>query len=184
MTSATGDVEMCQARAHGHGYARAHTHSSVFFFFEKTQYQDSEYKLLHLHERLRKLHAATNVPHHSKWIKEKKATVSQQITKLNNTSVQTVHLLKRKWTNLYLPVHPHPGAQNVTNSAKSVLLAAKAIVSVARYCCGAAHQLEAGTHRPSPPHFRWGLLLFTVNLRLLSVGIKPKTFKNNNKSNP
>lgn len=34
-----------------------------------------------------------------------------------------------------LPVSPHPGAQNVRNSAKSVLLAAKAMVSVARCCC-------------------------------------------------
>lgn len=42
-----------------------------------------------------------------------------------------------------LPVHPHSGAQTVTNSAKSVLLAAKAIVSVARYCCAATHQLDA-----------------------------------------
>ncbi|KAI9544059.1 hypothetical protein NQZ68_005108 [Dissostichus eleginoides] len=43
------------------------------------------------------------------------------------------------------------GAQNVTNSAKRVLLAAKAIVSVA-LSCGAAQQLDAeGWDTPAPP---------------------------------
>ena len=55
----------------------------------------------------------------------------------------------------FLPVHPHRGAQNVTNSAKSVLLAAKAIVKVARCCCGATLQLDAegwdAPALPSPP---------------------------------
>lgn len=80
------------------------------------------------------------------------------ITKLKNTRVHTVHLLRRKSTNLFfffffLPVNPYPGAQNVTNSAKSVLLAAKAIVSVARYCYGATHQLDGcrGLGHTSPP---------------------------------
>ena len=51
-----------------------------------------------------------------------------------------------------LPVHPHPGAQNVTNSVKSVLLAPKAIVSVARLCCGATQQLDAeGWDAPALP---------------------------------
>lgn len=65
----------------------------------------------------------------------------------------------------------------MTNSAKSVLLAAKAIVSVARYCCGATHQLDAeGWDAPAllsstpPPPPQMGLLLFTVNSRLLYVG--------------
>jgi len=55
--------------------------------------------------------------------------------------VQNLHLLNIRQISR-LPVHPPPGAQNVTNSAKSVLLAAKAIVNVAHYCCGAAQQLD------------------------------------------
>lgn len=81
---------------------------------------------------------------------------------------------------VFLPVHPHPGAQNVTNSAKSVLLAAKAIVSVAATaaerrtswagCRGLGHT------GPPLPSSDMGLLLFTGNSRLLYV--RKKTFKN------
>lgn len=83
--------------------------------------------------------------------------------------MQTVHLLRGKYflkEYAFLPVHPHSGAQNVTNSAKSVLLAAKAIVSVARYCCGATHQLDAeGWDTPAlPSPLLMGLLLFTMSL--------------------
>lgn len=43
---------------------------------------------------------------------------------------------------LPLPVHPHPGVQNVTNSSKNVLLAAKAMASVVRNCCGETQQQD------------------------------------------
>lgn len=81
--------------------------------------------------------------------------------------MQTVHLLQGTNTHgrqrraflFHLPVHP--GVQDVTNSAKSVQLAAKAMVSVARNCCGETHQQDTEgwdtsaypiPPLPSPPH--------------------------------
>lgn len=72
-----------------------------------------------------------------------------------------------------LPVQLHPSPQNVRNSAKSVLLAAKAIVNVAHYCCGATHQLDAeGWDTPAlfPPIYRWECFIsvsfISVNLHI------------------
>lgn len=77
--------------------------------------------------------------------------------------MQTVHLLQRRYTyniqrgsSLFpLPVHPHPGVQNVTNSTKNVLLVAKAMASVVRNCCGETHQQDPEgwdtSAQPSPP---------------------------------
>lgn len=57
--------------------------------------------------------------------------------------VQNKLILKNLIKAVCLPVHPRCGAKKVKNNAKSVLLAAEAIVNVTLCSCGAQEQLEA-----------------------------------------
>lgn len=73
---------------------------------------------------------------------------------VNEPKVPAVHLLRNTSGYWILPVHPRPDAHKVTNSAKSVLVAAKAIVSEVRFCCGAAQRAdrEGWDSPPLPSH--------------------------------